>query len=124
VFNALGGTAATDLIENNPLAAAATSITLTAHALTALGKWLAIEDGTLINSELIYEVSQSANAVVILDGTTNAHALNTAIFNIAISEIVLLDSSVYRARVIVNNTIVAAGSTLNYKLRATKITGI
>ncbi len=124
VFNGLAGTAATDLIENNPLAAGSTSITLTAHALTVLGKWLAIEDATLINSELFFEVSQSANAIVALDGTTNEHALNTAIFNLAMSEIVLLDASIYRARVLVTNTIVAAGSSLNYKVRATKITGI
>ena len=123
-FNALGGTAATDLIENNPLAATSTSITLTGHALTALGKWLLIEDGTLANSELIFEVGSSTNAITLLDGTTNAHALNTAIFNIAISQVILLDASVYRVRVLVNNTIVATGSTLNYKLRATKITAI
>ena len=123
-FVGLVGTAATDLIEDNPLAAAATSITLTSHALTVLAKWLLIEDGTLANSELVFEVSQSANAVVIKDGTTNEHAVNTAIFNVALSQVIMLDASVYRARVLVDNSYDADGSTLNYKVRATKITAI
>lgn len=123
-FVGLIGTAATDLIEDNPLAAAATSITLTAHALTALAKWLLIEDGTLVNSELVFEVSQSANAITVKDGTTNEHAVNTAIFNVALSQVIMLDPSVVRARVLIDNTYDADGSTLNYKLRASKITAI
>jgi len=121
-FSALVGTAATDLIEDNPLAAAATSIALTGHALTVLGKWLAIEDGTLINSELVFESAQSANAVVILDGTTNEHALNTAVFNVAISKSpITLPAGTIRARVVVDNSYDADGSTLNYKVRVTPV---
>jgi len=116
-FIALIGTAATDLIENNPLAAAATSITLTAHALTVLGTRLFIEDATLINSELIFESAQSANAITIIDGTTNAHAVNTAIFNVAMTQNVSIPKGVYRLRVLVDNTYDTDGSTLNYKIR-------
>jgi hypothetical protein len=36
VFNALDGTAATDLIEDNPLSAGSTSLTLTGHAVRRL----------------------------------------------------------------------------------------
>jgi hypothetical protein len=122
-FVALIGTAATDLIEDNPLAASSTSLTLTGHALTTEAIWIGIEDSTLANSELIFVASQSANAVVALDGTTNAHAQNTAVFNIAISHPpIILDSTVNRARVIVDNTYDDNGSTLNYKVRATKLT--
>jgi len=124
IFNALGGTAVKDDVENNPLNATETSITLTGHALTALGKWIAIEDATLVDSELFFEVSQSTNAIVALEGVTNTHQNTADIYNIAISQVILLDASVYRVRVLVNNTIVATGSTLNYKLRATKITAI
>ena len=123
-FVALIGTAATDLIEDNPLAATSTAIALTSHALTVEGIWLAIEDGTLVNSELVFEKSQTTNEVVVLDGTTNEHALNTAIFNVAISKVIVLDASINRARVIIDNSYDDNGSTLNYKLRATKITAI
>jgi len=116
-FVALIGTAATDLIENNPLAAGATAITLTAHALTVLAKYLFIKDGTLVNSELVFESAQSANLVTIIDGTTNEHAVNTAIFNVAMTQNISIPKGVTRLRVLVDNTYSAAGSTLNYKVR-------
>jgi hypothetical protein len=115
-FVGLIGTAATDLIEDNPLNAASTSIALTGHALTVRGKWLAIKDGTIANSELVFEVSSSANAVVILDGTTNSHALNTAIFNLAFANVVVLDSSVVRVRVLTDNSYDDNGSTVVMRL--------
>jgi len=121
-FVELIGTAATDLIEDNPLTAGSTAITLTAHALTVLGKWLLIENGTLANSELIFESAQATNSITCLDGTTNAHAVNTAIFNIAFTKDILLPIGVYRARVLVDNTYDADGSTLNYKVRITEVT--
>lgn len=123
-FVELIGTAATDLIENNPLAAGSTTITLTGHALTVLGKWLLIEDGTLVNSELIFESAQAANSITILDGTTNAHAQNTAIFNVAMVKVIVLPMATNRARVLADNTYDADGSTLNYKVRATEVTAV
>lgn len=120
-FIALAGTAATDLIENNPLNAAETSITLTGHAFTVEGIWIAIEDGTPANSELILEASQNANAIVALNGVTNAHAVNTAVFNIAISKSITIPYGVYRFRVVVDNSVVAAGSSLNFKLSICKV---
>ena len=119
------GTAATDLIEDNPLSAGETDIALTGHALTVLGKLLGIENGTLINSEIVREASQSANEVVLLDGTTNEHAQNTAIFNVAISEaIASLEAAVRRVRVVVNNAHDPDGSTLNYRLMISRATDI
>lgn len=121
----LVGTAATDLIEDNPLAAGSTSLTLTAHALTEEGIWILIEDGTLVNSELIFVASQSANAVVALDGTTNAHALNTAVFDVAMTKsISIMMGTGMRARLLVDNTYDADGSTLNYKVNVVETTGI
>lgn len=119
------GTAATDLIEDNPLAAGSTAIALTGHALTVLAKLLGIENGTLANSEIVREESQTANEVVIIDGTANAHAQNTAIFNLAISEtIAILSAAVRRVRIIVNNAYDPDGSTLNFKLLASRATDI
>ncbi len=123
-FVELIGTAATDLIENNPLAAGSTTITLTAHALTVLGKWLLIEDGTLANSELIFESASATNSITILDGTTNAHAVNTAIFNVAFTKDITIPLGYQRVRVLVVNSYDNDGSTLNYKLRITEVTGL
>lgn len=119
------GTAATDLIEDNPLGQGSTAIALTGHALTVIGKLLAIEDGTLVNSEIVREASQTANEVVILDGTANAHAQNTAIFNVAMSDVIAyLTASVRRVRIVVNNAYDADGSSLNYRLMITRATDI
>lgn len=124
-FIALIGTAITDSIEDNPLPASSTSLTLTGHSLTIEGVWILIEDGTLVNSELIFVKSQSANAVVALDGTTNEHAQNTPVFNIAISKTIIIPmESGLRVRLIVDNSYDDNGSSLNYKIRATKITAL
>jgi hypothetical protein len=112
-FVALIGTAATDLIEDNPLAAGSTAIALTGHALTVEGKLLFIEDATLVNSEIVLEASQTVNEVVVLDGTANAHVVSTAIFNVAMSQKVDLPSNAMRARLVVDNTYDDNGSTLN-----------
>ena len=123
-FVELVGTAATDLIENNPLAAGSTVITLTAHALTVLGIWLGIEDGTLANSELIFEKAQATNSITCLDGTTNAHAQNTAIFNVAMVKSIFIPPEVARVRVVVDNSYDADGSTLNYKVGISEILSV
>lgn len=123
-FVGLIGTAAKDDIENNPLNAGETSLTLTGHALTVLAKWLFLEDATLVDSELVFEVSQTANAVVVKDGVTNTHQNTCDVYNVALAQPILLDSSVYRVRVLVDNTYDTDGSTLNYKVRAVKITGV
>jgi len=123
-FVELIGTAATDLIEDNPLAASSTAIALTGHALTVLGKWLAIEDGTLANSELIFEKSQTTNEVVILKGTTNAHAQNTAIFNVAMTKAIFIPPEIARVMVVVVNSYDADGSTVNYKVGISEILSV
>lgn len=118
------GTAATDLIEDNPLAASATTITLTGHALTTEGVWLFIEDGTLINSELVYLKSQTANQLVLVDGTTNSHAQNTAIFNVVMTAVRYIPMGVGRIRVLVDNTFDDDGSSLNFKITVQEVTDI
>ena len=121
-FVALIGTAKTDLIEDDSLSAGSTTITLTSHSFTTLGKWLMIEDGTLANSELVFESAQATNSITILDGTTNEHAVNTAIFDVAMVQNISLPKSANRVRLLVDNTYDADGSTLNYKARISKVT--
>lgn len=115
-------TAATDLIEDNPLAAAATTITLTGHALTTEGVWLFIEDGILLDSEIVFLKSQSANQLVLLDGTANEHALNTAIFDVVMTQAIQIPMSVGRIRVVVDNTFDADGSSMNFKVTVSEAT--
>lgn len=122
-FVGLIGTATTDLIENDPLAVGATSITLTGHALTALGEWLFIEDGTLANSEIVMESAQTTNAISLLDGTTNEHAVGVAIFNVVMEQNIDLPVAAKRARLLIDNTTDGDGSSLCYKLRISKSTG-
>ena len=123
-FVALIGTAATDAIEDNPLAAGSTDIKLTGHGYTTEGAWLLIEDATLVNSELVRVASQTANEVVAIDGTTNAHVLNTAMFNVAMVQSISLPKTAERVRILVDNTYDDNGSTLNYRARVNKVTGL
>lgn len=123
-FVELIGTAVTDAIEDNPLAALSTAIKLTGHAYTVEGKWLLIENATLVNSELVFVASQTANEVVIIDGTTNEHVLSTPMYNLAFTKDIIMPSSAYRARVIVDNSYSAAGSSLDYKVGATKVSAV
>lgn len=128
-FVALVGTANSENITNNPLSAGSTTITVADtggnYETPPLAHWIAIEDGTLANSELVLQSGYTTDTnITIVDGTTNEHAQNTTMYDIAISEVIVLDASVNRARVVVNNTYDVDGSTLNYKLRAAKMTGI
>jgi len=123
-FVGLVGTSATDLIEDNPLAAGSTSLTLTGHVLTVEGIWILIEDATLINSELIFVASQAANAVVALDATTNAHVQNTAVFNVALTKTISFPASIGRIRLLVDNTYDDNGSSVNYKASIIEATEI
>lgn len=123
-FVALIGTAATDAIEDAPLAAGSTDIKLTGHALTVLGKLLFIKDTTLINSEIVMESEQTTNEVVILDSTENAHIATTPIWNVAMEQIINIPFAANRCRVVVKNTYDVNGSTLNYKLGISEVKGV
>ena len=124
-FVGLIGTANTESITNNPLAAGGASITVAATAGYTVGLLFAIEDATLINSELCMATAiVTDTSIAILDGVTNEHANTADLFNIALTQIVMLAPSVMRVRVVVNNGYDADGSTLNYKLRVCKVTSL
>jgi len=124
-FVALIGEAATDAIENDPLAAGETNITLTGHAaFTALAKWRLIKDATIINSELVLQSESDTNDIDILDGTTNAHVATTPMWDTAMVQNISLPRTALRARMVVDNTYDADGSTLMYKTRITKTIGV
>lgn len=120
-FVALIGTATADAIEDNPLAVGSTDIKLTGHTYTTEGAWLLIEDATLVNSELLMVASQTANEVVAIDGTSNAHVLNTAMFDVAMVQSIALPTTASRIRLLIDNTYDDNGSTLNYKARVNTV---
>lgn len=120
-FVGLIGTAKTDLIENNPLSAGSTSITLTAHLLTTDAVTMFIEDSTLSNSEIVFKTVDTVNAISLLDGTTNSHVLNTAIFDIAFTMLISIPDESIRTRLVIDNTYDSDGSSLNYKLSAVTV---
>jgi hypothetical protein len=120
-FVGLIGTADSEAITNNPLNAASTTITCASTTGYTAGAWRAIEDATLVNSELIWQKGLTANTnITILDGTTNSHVQNTVMYNIALSQVVMLARPVQRVRLVVDNTYTAAGSSVNYKIRISK----
>ena len=129
-FTALVGTANTEPIDDNPLTAASTTITISDtggnyEADEPIGKWLAIEGATLVNSELVWQTAFTQDSdITIMDGTTNEHAVSVALFDIAISRTITIGFPVYRCRVIFDNTGDNDGSTLNAKVRAVAVTGI
>lgn len=123
----LEGTANAELIDDNPLAPGATTITMSdTTGYTVDGLWRGIEDSTLADSELVRQKSETTNTnITILDGTTNQHENTDSIYSIAESvAIAILTPSVRRVRVVVDNTYDPDGSTLNFKLSITRATDI
>jgi len=128
-FVAMIDTANSENISDNPLAATSTTITMAdtggEYETAPFAHWIAIEDSTLINSELVLQKGFTLNTnITIVDGTTNSHVQNTTMYDIAISRTVTVGFPVHRCRVIVNNTFDADGSTINFKVRAVAVTGI
>ena len=100
------------------------STNMTVDGSGTLGATTAGADGTLADSELVFESAQNTNEVDILNPTTNEHAVNTAIFNVAMTQNVTLSEAVNRVRVVVDNSYDADGSTLDYKVAISKVTGV
>jgi len=122
-------TADMEPIDDDPLSAASTTITLSNtggnYETAPMARWLAIEDGTLANSELVLNTGYTTDtSITILDGTTNEHAKSTLMSDVAMTWTIILPLGTNRARLIVNNTYDPDGSTLNYKVNAIEDTGL
>jgi len=79
----------------------------------------------LINSELCLATAIAANtSITILDGVTNEHQNTAVLWNIAMTNIVVLGASVMRARVVVNNGYDNDGSSCVFKVRCVKVTSL
>jgi len=124
-FVELVGTSNIEAITNNPLAVASTTITCVSTTGYVAGAWRAIEDGTLVNSELVYQTGLTTDTnITIEDGTANEHVQNVNMYSVAMVKDILLPIGIYRARLLINNTYDVDGSTINYKVRAVSVTAI
>ncbi len=112
------GTANAEDVTNNPLAAGGTTITIASTTgYTVLGTMVFIKDATLINSEIVrINAVTTDTSIGLLDGVTNAHANTADLFNVA--DMLMLDvpEGALRARIMVDNSYDADGSTLNYSV--------
>lgn len=128
-FLALDGDGDAEPIDDDPLSGS-TTITVSntggGYETAPMGKWIAIENGTLVNSELVWLIAFTTDTdLTILDNTTNSHAVSTLLWDIAMSRTIHIPFGVgYRARVVVNNgyDIDGTASSLNYKVGKTVTT--
>lgn len=124
-FVGLIGTSNAEPLTNDSCTAGTTVFTCASTTGYTNGTYFAIEDGTLVNSEILYQVALTTNtSITALDGCTNAHNDNTGMWSIADNWVVTLPMGAVRARLVVNNTYDADGSTLNYKFGITEVTAL
>jgi len=132
VFLALNGDGDAEPIDDDPLVATSTTITISntggGYETEPMGKWIAIEDGTLVNSELVWITNfTNDTSFTIQDGTTNEHAVSTLLWDVAFAKTVMVPLGAgSRARVICNNGYDGDGtaSSLNWKVGKTVTTGL
>ena len=131
-FLALVGDGDSEPIDDDPLTSTSTTITVSntggGYETAPMGKWIAIEDGTLINSELVWLKDFTTDTdITIQDGTTNQHAVSTLLWDIAMSKTITIPFGVgARARVLANNgyDIDGTASSLNWKVGKTVTTSL
>ena len=130
-FMSLAGTALTITITNDPAPVGTTVFT----SGTVAAGWevkelssriVGIKDiNTLVNSELMLQTGYVLDtSITVQDGSTNAHAVNSVIYSIAMTQNIVLPTWVNRARVFVNNNYDNGGASLSYKVRASIVTSL
>lgn len=128
----LAGDGDAEPIDDDPLVATSTTITVSdtggGYETAPMGKWIAIEDGTLANSELVWITGFTTDTnFTIQDGTTNEHAVSTLVWDVAISETVYIPIGAgARARIVCNNgyDLDGTASSLNWKVGKTVTTSM
>lgn len=124
-FVSITGTTNLELITNNPLAAAGTSITVASTTGYVPG-WVFLEDvSTFANSEWVYVTVVTTNtSLTILDGVTREHAQNSICNSVAAVYTITLPPSAVRCRIVYDNTYDADGATVAIKASISKVTGL
>lgn len=121
------GTTNLEVITNNPLAAAGTTITMAdTTGYTVNGSWRFLEDvSTFANSEWVFQKTVSANTnITIVDGVAREHAVNSIMNSVAGCLTIPLPFGSLRARVLYDNTYDADGATLAIRSRIITVTAV
>ena len=120
------GTANEEAIDDDPLLATSTTITISSTTgYTTNGNWRFIKDGTIANSELVWQNGYTTDTnITILDGTTREHAVSTNMYSIADTYVIQVPSAATRVRVVYNNTYDADGATVATRCRISKVTAL
>jgi hypothetical protein len=122
------GTANTENITNNPLAADSTSATVASTTGTYDddgAHWIYIKDSTIADSEMIYIVSHVVNtSITWLDGTANSHAQNTPMWDIANRYTIDIPLWASRVRIVYDNTHDSDGASVDVSARISAVTGV
>ena len=132
-FVAVVGTANTEVMLNNPLAASGVQIEvadLTGFTVATGGVLQAfLLDNTVGNSEIVQIVSTSVEGgndlINIQDGVKRSHAVTTSVLsNVAESRAFALPGGVLRARVLYDNLYDANGATIYTRTRVVETTSL
>ena len=128
-FLCLVGTANSEAITNNPLAAAATVITMASTTgYTAYGEndqTHFLKDATFANSELVHRIAHTTDTSIgLLDGVTREHANTAVLYNIARTFAIPIPLEALRVKVVYNNKYSASGSTIAVRSRIVNVTGV
>jgi len=132
-FVAVEGTANTEVVLNNPLAATGAQVEvadITGFTVATGGILLAFMlDNTVANSELVHIVSTSVEGgndlINIQDGVKREHAVTTTVLsNIAESRAIAIPSGVLRARVLYDNLYDANGAAIYTRTRVVETTSV
>jgi hypothetical protein len=124
-FVPITGTTNLEVITNNPLAAADTSITVASTTGYLVG-WIFLEDvTTFANSEWCFVTVVTTNtSLTIMDGVTREHAVNSICNSIAAVYTVGLPPATMRARIVYDNTYDADGATVAVRSAISKVTAL
>lgn len=132
-FVGLVGDADSEAITNAPAAPGTTVLTVAdteagLYDTAPRGRWMAIEEGVLADSEMIFSIDSVVDtSVTILDGTTVNHVATTLIWDVGMSKTLMIPAgSGSRAKVVINNGYDDDGTaaTLNYRILKTITTAL
>jgi hypothetical protein len=120
-----------ETIDDNPWATddLTTAVTATGDFNVGLAdgqlKWIAAEDGTLVNSELMLQTDAATDtSITVLDNKANSHANTVNLYSAAMSRAIPVGIEHYRIKIVINNNYDINGSSLNYRIRYIEVTGV
>jgi len=119
------GTAATEALGASEPAAETVIAVASTTGFVTNGALLFVEDNVIADSELVRQSDYTTDtSITILAGLENAHDTSDALWNVAVSRVFAIPPEWLRARVVINNDYDSGASTIVYRVKAAKITGV